>query len=258
MSFPRLMLPQLCRITRPSSLRSRLVLGKSAFMSTSAGTAGQSATGVYRPNHAQLQPDTLAISEHQDDVEIRNKYRPYLLPQDAISDDWVSALELDNVIQMARTDLNKTGSRLKVLVLYGSLRKRCVSPRVRRKAETDFQYVVPTLNLPPMRQHVSYIGLDATYASSTHRGFPFGILCPQSIRWSRSFGNYHNGVMAMSGVRQSSTVISQRSSRTRSIGSRFPRAQYAQHRGARWPLYRSTEEASPSTRSTVSVSWAGG
>jgi arsenic resistance protein ArsH len=68
-------------------------------------------------------PD-LAISAAEDDAEIRTKYRPFLLDPDLESVDWISQLELDTVIDMAKKDLEKTSSRLKVLVLYGSLRKR--------------------------------------------------------------------------------------------------------------------------------------
>lgn len=64
------------------------------------------------------------LSEDEDDSVIRAKYRPFLLSHGVERDDWISELELETVMGMARKDLNKTGSRLKVLVLYGSLRKR--------------------------------------------------------------------------------------------------------------------------------------
>jgi arsenic resistance protein ArsH len=66
----------------------------------------------------------IAISAAEDDAEIRKKYRPFLLDPEIESTDWISKLELDTVIDIAEKDLEKTGSRLKVLVLYGSLRKR--------------------------------------------------------------------------------------------------------------------------------------
>lgn len=68
----------------------------------------------------------MSISEEQDDPTVRAKYRPFLIHYQKTVDDWVSNLELDTVTAMAREDLEKTGSRLKVLVLYGSLRKRSV------------------------------------------------------------------------------------------------------------------------------------
>lgn len=69
-------------------------------------------------------PSTLAIPAHEDDAEVRAKYRPFLLENEGEPSDWVSQLELDVALQMARRNLEETGSRLKVLVLYGSLRKR--------------------------------------------------------------------------------------------------------------------------------------
>lgn len=70
------------------------------------------------------QCSNLAISESEDDPAIRAKYRPFLLPQDLQKDDWISKLELEHVINVAEENLSRTGERLKVLVLYGSLRKR--------------------------------------------------------------------------------------------------------------------------------------
>ena len=66
----------------------------------------------------------LAISEAKDDPEIRVKYRPFLLDAEVEAADWISQLELETAITMAEENLAKTKSRLKVLVLYGSLRKR--------------------------------------------------------------------------------------------------------------------------------------
>ena len=71
------------------------------------------------------QSPQLAISEAEDDAEIRAKYRPFLLDPEVESTDWVSQLELGTAISMAEADFRKTNARLKVLVLYGSLRKRC-------------------------------------------------------------------------------------------------------------------------------------
>jgi len=66
----------------------------------------------------------LAIAKLDDDPEIRSKYRPFLLDSTVEGTDWISQLELETAMSIASTDLAKTGSRLKVLVLYGSLRKR--------------------------------------------------------------------------------------------------------------------------------------
>lgn len=80
---------------------------------------------------AFIQPDpayarrTLAISEDEDDTEIRTRYRPYLQHDDITTSDWVSKLELSTVLKMVEQDLERTNhDRLKVLILYGSLRSR--------------------------------------------------------------------------------------------------------------------------------------
>lgn len=86
---------------------------KPSDLEISNGTGGASQR---RPN--------LAISEDEDDPQIRAKYRPFLLDSQAMANDWISELELDTVTALAQQDLERTGSRLKVLILYGSLRKR--------------------------------------------------------------------------------------------------------------------------------------
>jgi len=58
-------------------------------------------------------------------MEIRRKYRPFVA--DADMDDWVGKLELSTVMKMAEQDLGRTGERLKVLVLFGGLRRRLVA-----------------------------------------------------------------------------------------------------------------------------------
>lgn len=67
---------------------------------------------------------SLAISASEEDAEFRNTYRPFIQSEQIETTDWVSQLELATVTKMAREDFEKTGERLRVLVLYGSLRKR--------------------------------------------------------------------------------------------------------------------------------------
>jgi arsenic resistance protein ArsH len=67
---------------------------------------------------------SLAIPTEEDDPETASKYRPFLLDSAVAAEDWVSKLELATVTEMAYDDIVKTGERLKVLVLYGSLRQR--------------------------------------------------------------------------------------------------------------------------------------
>jgi arsenical resistance protein ArsH len=72
---------------------------------------------------------SLAIPSSADSDELRQRYRPFLLQPSVATEDWISRLELATVTKMAYEDLEKTGERIRVLVLYGSLRKRYVNQR---------------------------------------------------------------------------------------------------------------------------------
>jgi hypothetical protein len=80
--------------------------------------------------HSFLEPDpqyngrSLAISEAEDDIQIRSSYRPYLLGDAIAKTDWIAQLELSTTLKMVEANLQSDKERLKVLVLYGSLRKR--------------------------------------------------------------------------------------------------------------------------------------
>ncbi|KAI2876747.1 hypothetical protein CBS11852_10401 [Aspergillus niger] len=76
---------------------------------------------------------SLALLSHEDDPEIRKKYRPFVLSDDT-AEDWINELELITTMDMAEKDLRKTNDRLKVLVLYGSLRRRSYSRLVAYEA----------------------------------------------------------------------------------------------------------------------------
>lgn len=56
----------------------------------------------------------------------RQQYRPFLLDKKPTITDWIGNLELGTVTKLAAEDLERTGQRLKVLVLFGSLRWRLV------------------------------------------------------------------------------------------------------------------------------------
>ena len=80
-----------------------------------------------------LQPDptyaakTLAITEGQDDADIRQRYRPFVISHE-VTADWVSESELSTALKMSENDMRETnGERVKILVLYGSLRERSES-----------------------------------------------------------------------------------------------------------------------------------
>lgn len=68
---------------------------------------------------------TLAIPASEDDPQVRQAYRPFLLSPQVTNSDWVASLELSTIIKMAEQDLTRSGGdRLKVMVLYGSMRSR--------------------------------------------------------------------------------------------------------------------------------------
>lgn len=78
----------------------------------------------FRPDPAYARR-SLAMPRNEEDDAVLSKYRPFLQREDIASNDWVSQLELSPVLKLAEADLKQSGGdRLKVLVLYGSLRSR--------------------------------------------------------------------------------------------------------------------------------------
>jgi hypothetical protein len=67
---------------------------------------------------------TLVFAMSPEDADMNDKYRPFLLDVKTMKTDWISQLELDTVISMVRDDLSRTGKRVRILILYGSLTKR--------------------------------------------------------------------------------------------------------------------------------------
>jgi arsenic resistance protein ArsH len=82
-----------------------------------AKTSPEFSTGIQSPA-------SLAIPELEDDASIRAQYRPFLLAPETTETDWISRLELVAAMKTAQADLQQTGTRLRILVLFGSLRKR--------------------------------------------------------------------------------------------------------------------------------------
>ncbi|QIX01382.1 hypothetical protein AMS68_006899 [Peltaster fructicola] len=73
-------------------------------------------------------PSSLAISTTEDDPDVRTRYRPFLSSTSSTSEDWIEKLELTSIESMVRESLeNDPSKRLRVLVLYGSLRARSFS-----------------------------------------------------------------------------------------------------------------------------------
>lgn len=70
----------------------------------------------------------LSIPPYEEDPAFRSKYRPFLQHDTVSESDWVARLELDVVGGMVAADLAATGGeRIKVLVLFGSMRARWVA-----------------------------------------------------------------------------------------------------------------------------------
>lgn len=68
---------------------------------------------------------SLAIPESEDEIDIRERYRPFLQSENVTMSDWISKLELTTVLKMSEEEIeNSVEGRLKVMVLYGSMRKR--------------------------------------------------------------------------------------------------------------------------------------
>lgn len=71
---------------------------------------------------------SFAIDVDQDDAAVRDRYRPFLLPPPFSADDWIAQLELGTVLHLVESEiLARKRCRLRILVLYGSLRSRYVS-----------------------------------------------------------------------------------------------------------------------------------
>lgn len=68
---------------------------------------------------------SFAIPLSDDDLAVRKRYRPFLLSDEVSETDWVAKLELATAAKMVETEIFSQGKdRLRVLVLYGSLRTR--------------------------------------------------------------------------------------------------------------------------------------
>ena len=90
--------------------------------------SAQRAVEIIEPDAAYFHR-SLAISESDDDPEVSRKYRPFLLRKEIQRTDWISRLELSMALKLAEADLKASGERIKILVLYGSLRARWVAQR---------------------------------------------------------------------------------------------------------------------------------
>ena len=122
-----------CHLLRPTRV---LRLCTATIMAVAPSSqAGLNNTSAARPfvtteAGAGFEHRSLSIKECDDDPGIRERYRPFLLDKEGNKADWVDDLELGTVITMAAENMQRTGDRLKVLVLFGSLRQRLANRRV--------------------------------------------------------------------------------------------------------------------------------
>ncbi|KAF5851031.1 hypothetical protein GGP41_010733 [Bipolaris sorokiniana] len=76
----------------------------------------------------QYRHSSFAIPAHEDDASIRQAYRPFLLDAQHADNDWIARLELSTALKVVDEQVMKNGGdRIKVLVLYGSMRERSYS-----------------------------------------------------------------------------------------------------------------------------------
>ncbi|KAL4794746.1 arsenic resistance protein ArsH [Aspergillus venezuelensis] len=111
------------RITKDMALK---------YITMAQSTATNPGRTVPTPTQIPESHQTLAIPVSEDNTAIRQKYRPFIA--DDTTDDWVSKLELTTAMAMATKELQTSNNRLKVLVLYGSLRRRSYSRLVALEA----------------------------------------------------------------------------------------------------------------------------
>lgn len=70
---------------------------------------------------------SFAIPAENDDLDVRKRYRPFLLDETREAVDWVAGLELSTTLQLVESNIINLGQdRLRILVLYGSMRSRLV------------------------------------------------------------------------------------------------------------------------------------
>ncbi len=141
-----------------------------ASMTTSQGdlnnTAAARPSTVIAPDLTDLKR-TLAIPVSEDDALVRKAYRPFLLDDEVTKNDWVSELELSTVLKMVEGELKRSsGDRLKVLVLFGSMRRRWFSPlplRLYRRIHRGFDTIAPPCSLPRLaiRSYSRLLALEA-------------------------------------------------------------------------------------------------
>lgn len=158
---------------------------------------------------------SLAISIQDDEPDVRERYRPFLLDEAHKKDDWVSQLELSTALKMVESEIISQGQpRLRILVLYGSLRNRFVRPpflplyetMLRRTSSLLTHFAAPTLAYSLMSAHGSCSVSAAMSACTTPRACRRRMMSSTPTPKCRSFESLASGVTATSGSARSSTA----------------------------------------------------
>lgn len=82
--------------------------------------------------HVNLEPDpayegaSFSLQGGENESEIRRSYRPFILEDKIATSDWISKLELSTAFKTVEQSIRSGEERLRVLVLYGSLRQRFI------------------------------------------------------------------------------------------------------------------------------------
>lgn len=151
---------------------------------------------------------TLAVTEQNDDVDIRKKYRPFVTSDEVANSDWISQSELSTALKMSEKDmLDTNGDRIKILVLYGSMRERSVLDHVCHVSLVLIKS--PGHILVCWRMSVREYSPDSvpTYASTILPACRSKTTFSTNIRRYRNFEISANGATGTSGFLPSNTAI---------------------------------------------------
>lgn len=134
-SFPQVLRPWSALVLRYSISHRLQAPSRHFYTSTTMNGHGDLNNSHAARPQAELVPDpayrgrSFAISQDDDEPDVRERYRPFLLDEAYEDADWVARLELSTALKMVESEvLNRGHDRLRILVLYGSMRSRSVPP----------------------------------------------------------------------------------------------------------------------------------
>jgi hypothetical protein len=148
------------------------------------------------------------IRAGDDDPAVRNQYRPFILDDEISSSDWIMKLELATAAKMVETEILSQGKdRLRVLVLYGSLRSRFVRLRhgnftrgdLQKLTEFNYRRSGHTRSSLLTKHRAFSSVLAVTCESTILQACPSKTTSSTITQKSRSSGGSASGVMVTSG-----------------------------------------------------------